>query len=86
MIVALLVYLGYIGIDVRKAVEAPVTQSNLTYAKNITIFVWDKYLEKPAKYLWSDIFIKLIWNPSIKRLTSKVEEGQSNPINLIPSP
>lgn len=84
MIVALLVYLGYIGIDVRKAVEAPVTQSNLTYAKNITVFVWDKYLEKPAKYLWSEIFVKLIWNPSIKRLTNKIGEEQPNLIPVSP--
>ncbi len=73
IIVVILIFLGYIGFDVRKAVENPTTQSNLVYAKNITAYVWDKYLEKPAKYLWSEVFIKYVWIPSIKILDKKIE-------------
>lgn len=61
--VLLLIFLGYIGFDVRKAVEAPTTQSNLTYVKKIIIYVWDKYLEKPAIFIWNEIIIKFVWNP-----------------------
>ncbi len=75
IIVLGLIFLGYIGFDVRKAVEAPTTQSNLTYVKNIAVYVWNKYLEKPATYLWKEIFIKLIWTPSIKILTDKVQNN-----------
>jgi len=78
IIVLLLIFLGYIGFDVRKAVEAPTTQSNLTYAKNVTIFVWNKYLERPAKYLWSEVFIKYIWKPSIKILDKKINDTGGN--------
>lgn len=74
IIVAGLIFLGYIGFDVRKAVEAPATQSNLTYAKNVTVYVWTKYLQKPATYLWKEVFVKLIWNPSLKALSDKVGE------------
>jgi hypothetical protein len=70
-----LIILGYLGFDVRRAVEAPVTQSNLAYAKNVTIYVWNKYLERPAKYLWNEIFVKLIWTPSINALTKKISQG-----------
>jgi hypothetical protein len=75
IIVALLVFLGYIGFDVRKAIEAPTTQSNLTYAKNVTVYVWTKYLQKPVTYLWKEIFIKLIWTPALKILSENAREG-----------
>lgn len=71
IIVALLVFLGYVGFDVRKAVEAPTTQSNLTYAKNVTVYVWTKYLQKPATYLWKEVFIKFIWTPALKALSER---------------
>ncbi len=71
IIVVGLIFLGYIGFDVRKAVEAPATQSNLTYAKNVTVYVWTKYLQKPATYLWKEVFVKLIWNPSLKALSDR---------------
>jgi hypothetical protein len=73
IIVALLVFLGYIGFDVRKAVEAPTTQNNITYVKNVTVYVWTKYLQKPVAYLWKEIFVKLIWTPAIKSLNDKVD-------------
>jgi len=82
-IVAILIFLGYIGFDVRKAVEAPTTQSNLTYAKNVTIYIWNKYLEKPAKYLWKEVFIKLIWTPTIEILTEKIS-GETAAISTSP--
>lgn len=74
-----LIILGYLGIDVKKAVQAPVTQSNLEYVKNVVVYVWDKYLARPAKYLWNEIFINLIWNVAIDNLT-KIKNGQ--PTNI----
>lgn len=63
-----LIILGYLGIDVRQAVESPTSQSNIEYVKSVVVYVWDKYLEKPAKYLWNEIFIKLIWTTAIENL------------------
>lgn len=74
-----LIILGYLGFDIRKAVEAPATQSNFEYVKNVSVYVWDKYLAKPAKYLWNDIFIDLIWNVAVDNLT-KIKNGQ--PTNI----
>ncbi len=68
-----LIILGYLGFDIRKAVEAPVTQSNLEYAKNVVIYVWDKYLERPAKYLWN-FFIRFIWSSAVDNL-QKIKDG-----------
>lgn len=74
IIVIALVGLGYLGFDVRKAIDSPTTQSNLDYAKEVVVYVWTKYLGKPAKYLWNEIFIKLIWAPAINNLNGKVNE------------
>ncbi len=84
IIVALLVFLGYIGFDVRKAIEAPTTQSNLTYAKNVTVYVWTKYLQKPATYLWKEVFVKLIWTPAIRILSDKIGGGNSTATSTSP--
>lgn len=72
-----LIILGYLGFDIRKAIDAPVTQTNLEYAKEAVSFVWTKYLSKPAVYLWREVFIKLIWEPAINNLKKK----QDNKVN-----
>jgi hypothetical protein len=74
-----LIILGYLGFDIKKAVEAPVSQSNVEYVKNIVVYVWNTYLAKPAKYLWNDIFIRLIWTTAIDNLT-KIKNGE--PTNI----
>lgn len=79
-----LIVLGYLGFDIRKAVEAPISQSNIEYAKNAVIYVWGKYLEKPAKYLWNDIFIKLIWTTAIDNL-NKIKKGEPVNYQTLPS-
>ena len=70
-----LIILSYLGFDIKKTVEAPLTQSNLEYAKNAVVYVWTKYLANPAKYLWNEIFIKLIWETAIENLT-KLKKGE----------
>ncbi len=74
IIVIGLIILGYLGFDVKKAVEAPVTQSNLEYVKNVVIYVWDKYLERPAKWLWN-FFIEFIWSSAVDNL-EKIKDGE----------
>ena len=63
-----LIILGYLGFDIRKAVEALTTQSNLEYAKQAVSHVWNKFLEKPVKYIWREVIIKYIWQPAIQKL------------------
>lgn len=69
-----LIILGYLGFDIRRAVEAPVTQSNFEYIKNVAVYVWDTYLARPAKYLWN-IFVNLIWNTAVDNLKN-IKAGQ----------
>jgi hypothetical protein len=74
--------LSYYGFSLRTLVQAPATQDNFTYVATTTISVWDKYLRKPATYLWNDIFLNLIWEPAIDNLT-KIKNGQ--PTNIASS-
>lgn len=63
-----LLLLSYYGFDLRKTVEAPTTQSNFSYITTAVVHIWHTYLETPAKYLWNNIFLKLIWEPAIRNL------------------
>jgi len=69
-----LIILGYLGFDIRKAVESPTTQSNLEYIGKAVKFVWTKYLSGPIKYLWNEVFLKLIWNKAMDMLKRDEEK------------
>jgi hypothetical protein len=56
IIVIALIILGYFGFDIKKAIDAPATQSNLTYAQQVVSNVWHNYLRVPVLFVWSKIF------------------------------
>ncbi len=53
IIIIALIFLGYIGFDLRKAIEAPTTQNNLTYAQQLVSTAWHRYLKDPTLYVWN---------------------------------
>lgn len=73
-----LIVLGYLGFDIRRAVEAPASKSNIEYVKNAIVYVWNSYLARPAKYLWNEVFIKLIWDTAIDNLKKIKEDKPTN--------
>ena len=75
LIVIALLVLSYFGFNLRTLVSAPNTQDNFSLVGNFVSNIWNNYLKGPAVYLWSDIFIPLIWNPFIDNLT-KMKNGQ----------
>lgn len=77
-----LVVLGFYGIDVRKAIDAPTTQSNLEYVKRATILFWNKYLERPASYVWNDGFMQFLWNPIKNSLIDRLNGRQLKEMDL----
>ena len=79
LIIALLI-LSYYGFDLKKTVEAPTTQSNFGYVIGIVKDTWHSYLAEPANYLWNDIFLKLIWRPSIRDLE---RVGNNEPTSIM---
>ncbi len=57
IIIIALIILGYYGFDLRKAIEAPATQSNLTYVQQIVSNIWHNYLEGIVRWIIG-IFVK----------------------------
>ena len=82
IIVIALIVLGYFGFDIKKAIESPVARTNIEYAKDATVYVWNKYLKGPVTYLWKEIFLELIWEPAIRHLEQKKEENALEPRGL----
>jgi hypothetical protein len=78
IVVALLV-LSYYGFSLRTLVSSPVTQDNIHYVATTTVSVWQKYLARPATYIYKDVFLDLIWTPAIDNLT-KIKN--SEPTNV----
>ena len=76
LIVVLLVVLGYFGINIRSIVENDTAKSNVSYVWNWTKAMWGTYLASPAKYLWNDVFINLIWNSFIDSM-KRIKAGQN---------
>ncbi len=69
IIVVALLILSYFGFNIRTIVNSPTGKDNFTYTQEIMISTWNNILKKPVTYLWNDIFVDLIWNPTIGRLT-----------------
>jgi flagellar assembly factor FliW len=80
LIVIALLILSYFGFNLRDTVESPTTQSNFSYAKMIVVNIWNDYLKRPAKYLWNEVFIKLIWNTAVENLL-RLKTPQQSTIN-----
>jgi hypothetical protein len=60
LIVIALIILGYYGFDVRKAIDAPTTQSNLNWFKETCLWIWDHILRWPAEFVWNSVILPLI--------------------------
>jgi hypothetical protein len=89
LIVIALLILSYFGFNLRALISSPTTQDNFGYVASSSVTVWDKYLKKPASYVWNDIFIDLIWEPAIDNL-KRINSGEKDDIQLsqptVPTP
>lgn len=68
IVVGIILVISYFGFDLKGIVESPQSQKNFSYVTTHVVEFWNKYLERPAKYIWNDVFIKLIWNTAIENL------------------
>ena len=76
LIVIAIFVLSYFGISIQSNVEAPQTQSNLSYVWGGVVNVWNTYLEGPILYFWNNIFIALLWNGFVHNM-SLLGDGQA---------
>ena len=57
--------LSYVKVDLRGFVESPETKENVDYVVDTVKTIWEDHLEEPAKFVWNDVFIGLIWQSFI---------------------
>ncbi len=67
-IIIVIVILGYLGVDIKRAVESPTTKENFSYVTQAAIYVWDHVLEKPVTYVWNEVLVNLVWDSLIEKL------------------
>ena len=73
--------LGYFNIDLKKEVEKPINQQNAAYVQDVSETVWTKYLEKPVKYFWNNIFINLLWKTFVSNF-ERMRDGKPTDFEL----
>ena len=71
----LILVLSYFKINVKSVVESPDGQSNINYVKGTSMTIWQAYLQKPAAYLWNDVFIKIFWQSFINNM-ERIRDGK----------
>ncbi|OGI74458.1 hypothetical protein A3D42_01205 [Candidatus Nomurabacteria bacterium RIFCSPHIGHO2_02_FULL_41_18] len=72
----LILILSYFNISIKGVVESPTGRENLGYVEGKSKSIWFKYLEKPANYIWNDIFINLFWKSFVSNL-ERIRDGKS---------
>lgn len=75
VIIIFIAILSYFNISVRAIVESDIFQENFSYIWNWCKNIWNTYLVGIVSYLWN-IFIDLIWEPSIDALKN-IKSGES---------
>jgi hypothetical protein len=74
-----LLVLSYFKISVRSVVESPTGQDNIGYVKGTSQSVWQRYLAKPAHYLWQDVWIDIFWKSFILNM-QRIRDGEPTDI------
>jgi hypothetical protein len=59
IIIIALVILSYFGIDIKKTVESPTTQDNISYIKETSTNVWNTVLKAQVISVWENILAPL---------------------------
>lgn len=80
LIIIVIAVLSYFGFNLKDFFESDIVRNNFGYVWNFVKYVWENYLARPAKYLWNDVFINLIWDSFIENL-QRFKAGQGPSFN-----
>ena len=70
VILVALIVLGYFGYKLEDIMGKDAVKNNLQYAWDLVVTVWNKFLLKPATFVWDKIAVDLIWN-NLQKLFNK---------------
>ncbi len=77
IIVVVLIILGYFGFNMAEIIKKPAVERNLVWAGNVAQVTWDRFLSKPAVYVW-DTFLSAIGRSAEDRLKSATTTNSTN--------
>lgn len=75
-IIIAVIILSYLGINIRSFTESDIFQGNVSYLWGGAKYLWNNHLAGPARYLWYDVFNKLIWSSFVKNM-NRIKGGKS---------
>jgi hypothetical protein len=73
--IIIILILSYFHISIKTVVESPTGQENINYISGGTENLWTAYLEKPASYLWNDVWVNIFWKGFISNM-ERIRDGQ----------
>ncbi|MBI1999378.1 MAG: hypothetical protein HYS74_01840 [Parcubacteria group bacterium] len=82
LVIFVILVLSYFSIDVRGIVESEQSQKNFTYVWGWVVFVWDRYLGEPVRYVWNNIVVNLLWESFVSNL-ERIKRGAPNDFELM---
>lgn len=73
-VIAILV-LSYFNISIKTVVNSSAGQDNISYIDGTSKSLWTDYLEKPALYLWNDVWVNIFWKGFISNM-ERLRDGK----------
>ena len=60
-VIVLILFIAVLfNVDMKKTINNPKFQANITYIENKAEDLWKQYLSKPVLYIWNNLFSDLI--------------------------
>ena len=75
LIIVGIAVLSYFGVSMRSIIESDSFQENFSYVWNSGEYLWNNHLAGPARYLWYDVFMKVIWSAFLENM-NRIKEGK----------
>ena len=77
LIIFIILILILFKVDIKSVVKSPQFQENVSYLKEQSLNIWDKYLAKPIKDGWNSLFNTLI-DKGAQQLKNSLNSSDNN--------
>ena len=65
LLVIVFLILGYFGFNLKTIVDSPTVHSNLEYAIDAVLHLWNIFIVGPATYIWNKVIVAMLIEPLI---------------------
>ncbi len=82
LVIFIIIILMLFKVDLRSAISSPRFQQNISYVKEQSLNIWDKYLSNPLTKLWDSVYSNLV-NKGIEQIKKEVSGLKTSDVNGI---